>query len=60
MFDAATAALPHRLAVDPFDASAGIDERILRRVLEEVADVSVDERSSVFVHLEWFLRDAYG
>ena len=38
------AALPHRLAVDPFDAAAGIDERILRRVLEEVADVSADEK----------------
>jgi Mg-chelatase subunit ChlI len=44
IFDAATAALPHRLAVDPFDAAAGIDERILRRVLDEVADVSVDEK----------------
>ncbi len=46
IFDAAKAALPHRLAVDPFDASAGIDERILRRVLEEVAGVSVDEKKA--------------
>ena len=46
IFDAATAALPHRLAVDPFDAAAGIDERILRRVLDEVAEVSVDEKKA--------------
>jgi magnesium chelatase subunit D len=46
VFEAATAALPHRLAVDPFDAAAGIDERILRRVLEEVADVAVDEKKA--------------
>jgi Mg-chelatase subunit ChlI len=46
VFAAATAALPHRLQVDPFDAAAGIDERILRRVLEEVADVAVDEKKA--------------
>lgn len=46
IFDAATSALPHRLAVDPFDAAARIDERILRRVLDEVADVSVDEKKA--------------
>jgi magnesium chelatase subunit D len=46
VFEAATAALPHRLEVDPFDATAGIDERILRRVLDEVADVSVDEKKA--------------
>ena len=47
VFDAATAALPHRLAVDPFDAAAGIDERILRRVLDEVAEIAVDEKKAV-------------
>jgi magnesium chelatase subunit D len=46
VFEVATAALPHRLAVDPFDPSAGIDERILRRVLEEVADVAADEKKA--------------
>jgi len=46
VFEAATAALPHRLEVDPFDSSAGIDERILRRVLDEVTDVSADEKKA--------------
>jgi len=46
VFEAAVAALPHRLAVDPFDAASGIDERILRRVLDEVAEVSVDEKKA--------------
>jgi Mg-chelatase subunit ChlI len=46
VFDAATAALPHRLAVDPFDAATGIDERVLRRVLEEIAEVAVDEKKA--------------
>jgi len=46
VFEVATAALPHRLTVDPFDASTGIDERILRRVLEEVADVQADEKKA--------------
>jgi Mg-chelatase subunit ChlI len=46
VFEAAAAALPHRLAVDPFDAATGIDERILRRLLEEVADIELDEKKA--------------
>jgi magnesium chelatase subunit D len=40
---AAKLALGHRVALDPFDANAGLDERILRRVLEEIADVDLRE-----------------
>jgi Mg-chelatase subunit ChlI len=46
VFEAAKAALPHRLAVDPFEAGAAIDERVLRRVLDEVADVELDEKKA--------------
>jgi Mg-chelatase subunit ChlI len=46
VFSVATAALPHRLALDPFDAQAGLDERILRRVLDEVLEVSGDEKKA--------------
>jgi Mg-chelatase subunit ChlI len=40
---AAKLALGHRVALDPFDVTAGLDERILRRVLEEIADVDLRE-----------------
>jgi Mg-chelatase subunit ChlI len=46
VFSVATLALPHRLAADPFDAHSGIDERILRRVLDEVLDATADAKKA--------------
>jgi Mg-chelatase subunit ChlI len=46
VFAAASAALPHRLELDPFDPNAGIDERILRRILDEVLDVDAHEKKA--------------
>jgi Mg-chelatase subunit ChlI len=42
----AVIALPHRLAVDPFDAHSGIDERVLRRVLDEVLDETASAKKA--------------
>jgi Mg-chelatase subunit ChlI len=36
--DAAALALGHRVPVDPFDARSGLDDRILRRIVDEVLD----------------------
>ncbi len=41
---AATLALSHRVALDPFQAGGDVDERILRRVLDEVLDVETAEK----------------
>lgn len=38
IFAAASLALGHRIAFDPFEPSEGLDERQLRRVLEDVLD----------------------
>ena len=38
VFEAASLALGHRIAFDPFEPSEGLDERQLRRVLEDVLD----------------------
>jgi Mg-chelatase subunit ChlI len=38
VFEAAALALGHRIAFDPFEPSEGLDERQLRRVLEDVLD----------------------
>jgi Mg-chelatase subunit ChlI len=46
VFEAAAAALPHRLALDPFDPNAGIDERVLRRILDEVLEIDADEKKA--------------
>jgi Mg-chelatase subunit ChlI len=35
---AASLALGHRVAVDPFDAQPGLDDRLLRRIVDEVLD----------------------
>jgi Mg-chelatase subunit ChlI len=43
VLDAARLALGHRVALDPFDANAGIDDRLLRRILDDVLDVQVEE-----------------
>jgi Mg-chelatase subunit ChlI len=43
VFDAAVLALGHRVALDPFDSGAGLDERVLRRVLDDVLDVELEE-----------------
>jgi Mg-chelatase subunit ChlI len=41
--DAALLALGHRLALDPFGSGAGLDDRLLQRVLDEVLDVEIEE-----------------
>ncbi len=43
---AAALALGHRLAVDPFEPVPELDERLLRRTLEEVLDVEVHEKKA--------------
>jgi Mg-chelatase subunit ChlI len=43
VLDAARLALGHRVSLDPFDASAGLDDRLLRRILDDVLDVHVEE-----------------
>jgi Mg-chelatase subunit ChlI len=45
VFAAARLALGHRIATDPFAAGAGLDDRLLRRVLEEVGDVALEEEN---------------
>jgi Mg-chelatase subunit ChlI len=46
VLEAARLALGHRVAVDPFDANAGIDDRLLRRILDDVLDVDVREEET--------------
>ena len=43
IFQASMLALGHRVAFDPFDAETGIDERLLRRMLEDVVEVEAEE-----------------
>jgi magnesium chelatase subunit I len=43
---AAALALGHRLAFDPFEPVPELDERLLRRTLEEVLDVEVHEKKA--------------
>lgn len=43
---AATLALGHRVAVDPFEPSPQLDERILRRILEEVLETDEHEKKA--------------
>lgn len=43
---AASLALGHRVARDPFDASSELDERILQRILEDVLDEETAEKKA--------------
>ena len=46
ILDAASLALGHRVAVDPFEPGPALDERILRRILDEVLDVEAGEKKA--------------
>jgi len=43
---AASLALGHRVPVDPFDGGGGIDERVLRRILDDVLDREASEKKA--------------
>jgi Mg-chelatase subunit ChlI len=43
---AAALALGHRVPVDPFDAQAGLDDRLLRRIIDEVLDEDAAEKKA--------------
>jgi Mg-chelatase subunit ChlI len=43
---AAALALGHRVPVDPFDANAGLDDRLLRRIVDEVLDEDAAEKKA--------------
>jgi Mg-chelatase subunit ChlI len=43
---AAVLALGHRVPVDPFDANAGLDDRLLRRIVDEVLDEDAAEKKA--------------
>ena len=43
---AAVLSLGHRVPVDPFDGGAGIDERVLRRILDDVLDQEAKEKKA--------------
>ena len=43
---AAALALGHRVPVDPFDGGTGIDERVLRRILDDVLDQEAREKKA--------------
>lgn len=46
LYEAATLALGHRLTVDPFDAAPTVDDRILRRILDDVLDADAAEKKA--------------
>jgi Mg-chelatase subunit ChlI len=46
LLEAAQLSLSHRLEHDPFEPGAGIDERILQRVLDDVLDVETAEKKA--------------
>jgi Mg-chelatase subunit ChlI len=46
LLEAALLGLTHRLEQDPFEPGAGIDERVLQRVLDETLDVDVAEKKA--------------
>lgn len=46
VLEAAALALGHRLPVDPFEPGAGVDERVLQRLLEEVLETEADEKKA--------------
>jgi Mg-chelatase subunit ChlI len=43
---AAALALGHRVPVDPFDAQSGLDDRLLRRIVDEVLDEDAAEKKA--------------
>ena len=43
---AASLALGHRVPVDPFDAQSGLDDRLLRRIVDEVLDEDAAEKKA--------------
>jgi Mg-chelatase subunit ChlI len=46
ILEAASLALGHRVAVDPFEPGPALDERILRHILDEVLDVEASEKKA--------------
>ncbi len=44
--EAAALALGHRVPVDPFDAQPGLDDRLLRRIVDEVLDEEAAEKKA--------------
>ncbi|MSO57748.1 MAG: magnesium chelatase ATPase subunit I [Thermoleophilia bacterium] len=47
VLEAAGLALSHRVTLDPFGAGAGLDDRLLRRTLDDVLDVETAEKKAV-------------
>jgi len=43
---AASLALGHRVAIDPFEPSSGIDERLLRRVLDDALEAEATQKKT--------------
>jgi Mg-chelatase subunit ChlI len=43
---AAALALGHRVSIDPFDAQGGLDDRLLRRMVDEVLDEDAAEKKA--------------
>jgi Mg-chelatase subunit ChlI len=46
LLDAAGLALGHRVPVDPFEPSSGLDDRLLRRILEDALDAETSEKKA--------------
>ena len=46
LLDAAGLALGHRVAVDPFEPGPGLDERLLRRILDDALDAETTEKKA--------------
>jgi Mg-chelatase subunit ChlI len=44
--EAASLALGHRVPLDPFDAQPGLDDRLLRRIVDEVLDEEAAEKKA--------------
>ncbi len=46
LLDAAGLALGHRVPVDPFEPASGLDDRLLRRILEDALDAETSEKKA--------------
>jgi Mg-chelatase subunit ChlI len=46
LLDAAALALGHRVPVDPFEPGSGLDDRLLRRILEDALDAETSEKKA--------------
>ena len=46
LLDAAGLALGHRVPVDPFEPTSGLDDRLLRRILEDALDAETSEKKA--------------